>query len=293
MGKLIIEARVNEYMMRDAGNPHVPYLPEEIVADALACRKAGASIVHFHARKPDGSPDHDVTTYARTVSAIRRSSDILVHPTLGDVTLDADPEKRLAHIIEMAKDPATGPHLAPADMGSLNLDIYNPQARRFETQERVYRNSTGTLAYFCEHMKRAGVKPYLTCWNVGFTRCAAAFIDLGIVEEPAFMSFILTDNSFLGGHPGTLQGLRAHTDFLPENRRVVWSVIDYGGNLLRLASAIIAAGGNISIGIGDYHYPELGQPTNAELVERVVAIARDVGREVATPDEAKAMLGIR
>jgi uncharacterized protein (DUF849 family) len=74
---------------------------------------------------------------------------------------------------------------------------------------------------------------------------------------------------------------------------VVWSVIDYGGNLLRLAAAIIAAGGNISIGIGDYHYPELGQPTNAELVERVVAIARDVGREVATPDEAKAMLGIR
>ena len=159
MSKLIIEARVNEYMMRAQGNPHVPYLPEEIVADALACTKAGASIVHFHARKPDGSPDHDVKTYARTVSAIRGSSDILVHPTLGDVTLDADPEKRLAHIIEMAKDPATGPHLAPADMGSLNLDIYNPQARRFETQERVYRNSTGTLAYFCEHMKRAGVKP--------------------------------------------------------------------------------------------------------------------------------------
>lgn len=293
MGKLIIEARVNEYMMREQGNPHVPYLPEEIVADALACRRAGASIVHFHARRPDGQPDHDARTYARTVGDIRRASDILVHPTLGDVTLEAGPEKRLAHILEMAKDPATRPHLAPADMGSLNLDIYNPQARRFETQERIYKNSTGTLVYLCENMKRAGVKPYLTCWNIGFTRCAAAFIDLGIVEEPAFISLILTDHSFLGGHPGTLAGLRAHMDFLPENRRVVWSVIDYGGSLLRLASAVIAAGGNISIGIGDYTYPELGQPTNAELVARVAAIARDVGREVATPEEAKVMLGIR
>ena len=293
MSKLIIEARVNEYMMRDQGNPHVPYLPEEIVADAMACRKAGASIVHFHARKPDGNPDHDFESYAQTVAAIRRRSDILVHPTLGDVTLEASPEKRLAHILEMMKDPATGPHLAPADMGSLNLDIYNPQARRFDTHERIYKNSTGTLAYLCENMKRAGVKPYLTCWNIGFTRCAAVLIDLGIVEEPAFVSLILTDNSFLGGHPGTLKGLQAHMDFLPADRRIVWTVVNYGGNLLSLASAIIATGGNISIGIGDYTYPELGQPTNAELVERVVAIARDVGREIATPDEAKGMLGIR
>ena len=293
MAKLIIEARVNEYMMRDQGNPHVPYTPDEIMADAIACRKAGASIVHFHAREADGRPEHGLESYAQTVAAIRGSSDILVHPTLGDVTLEASPTQRLAHILEMIKEPAKGPHFAPADMGSLNLDVYNPQGRRFDTLERVYKNSTGTLTYFCETMRLAGVKPYLTCWNIGFTRCAAAFIDLGIVEEPAFVSLILTDNSFLGGHPGTLKGLQAHIDFLPAERRVVWTVINYGGNLLALAAAVIAAGGNISIGIGDYTYPELGHPTNAELVERVVAIARDVGREVATPEETKQMLEMR
>ena len=233
------------------------------------------------------------SSYAQTVAAIRGSSDILVHPTLGDVTLEASPTQRLAHILEMMKEPAKGPHFAPADMGSLNLDVYNPQARRFDTLERVYKNSTGTLTYFCETMRLAGVKPYLTCWNIGFTRCAAAFIDLGIVEEPAFVSLILTDNSFLGGHPGTLKGLQAHIDFLPTERRVVWTVINYGGNLLALAAAVIAAGGNISIGIGDYTYPELGHPSNAELVERVVAIARDLGREVATPEETKQMLEMR
>ena len=178
MDKLIIEARINEYMMRDQGNHNVPYTSEEIAAEALAVRAAGASIVHFHARRSDGSPDHSTQTYARTVSAIRRSSDILVHPTLGDVTREASAEERLAHILEMAKDKATSPHMAPADMGSLNLDIYNAQGRRFETRERIYKNSTATLTYLCETMRKAGVKPYLTCWNIGFTRLAGAFLDL-------------------------------------------------------------------------------------------------------------------
>ena len=141
-------------------------------------------------------------------------------------------------------------------------------------------------------MKKAGVKPYLSFWNIGFTRCVAAFIDIGIVAEPAYVGFVLTDNSFLGGHPGTLKGLQAHLDFLPLDKRIVWTVMNYGGNLLALAGPIIALGGHISIGIGDYTYAELGHPTNAELVQRIVQIARDVGREVATPDEAKRILAI-
>ena len=292
MEKLIIEARVNEFMMRTRGNPNVPYSSGEIVADALACRKAGAAVLHFHARKADGAPEHATAAYAQTVAAIRQSSDILVHPTLGDVTLEAGPEMRLAHILEMMKDPATGPHMAPADMGSLNIDVYNPQARRFETQERVYKNSTSTLTYLCENMKKAGVKPYLSCWNIGFTRCVSAFIDMGIVVEPAYVGFVLTDNTFLGGHPGTIKGLLAHLDFLPPDKRIVWTVMNYGGNLLPLAGPIIAMGGHISIGIGDYTYPELGHPTNAELIARIVQLAQDAGREVATPQEAKRILGI-
>ena len=89
-----------------------------------------------------------------------------------------------------------------------------------------------------------------------------------------------------------MTGLQAHLDFLPADKRIVWTVVNYGGNLLALAGAIIAMGGHISIGIGDYPYPELGQPRNADLVRRVVQIARDVGREVATPEEGKRILGI-
>ncbi len=292
MQKLIIEARVNEFMMREQGNVNVPYTPEEIARDAVACREAGAAILHFHARKKDGSPEHDTASYADTVRRIRQSSDILVHPTLGYVTLDDSAEKRLAHVLEMAKDPATGPHFAPADMGSVNVDRYNDQARRFETTNLIYKNSTATLTYFTENIRRVGLKPYLVSWNIGFTRYIDAFMDMGLIDGPAFVCFCLTDNTWLGGHPGTLKGLQAHLDFLPRDKDIAWTVVNFGGNLFALAGAIIQLGGHISIGLGDYTYREIGMPTNAELVARIAQMARDLGRDVATPEEAKAILGM-
>lgn len=292
MQKLIIEARVNEFMRREEGNPNVPYSPAEIAADAQACSKAGASILHFHARKADGSPDHATESYAETVRLIRETSDILVHPTLGYATLDDTAERRLQHILAMAKTPATSPHFAPMDMGSLNVDRYNEQARRFETTHLIYRNSTETLFYFSEEIARAKLKPYLVSWNIGFTRYIEAFLEMRKLAEPAFICFCLTDNTWLGGHPGTLKGLQAHLDFLPRHHACEWTVVNFGGNLFSLAGAIIAQGGHISIGLGDYTYRELGFPTNAELVARIAEMARDLGREVATPAEAAGILGI-
>jgi uncharacterized protein (DUF849 family) len=292
MRKLIIEARVNEYMPREQGNPNVPYTPEEIARDAVACRDAGAAILHFHARRPDGAPEHDAASYAETVRRIRDASDILVHPTLGYVTLDASPEARLAHIIAMAQDPAGAPHFAPMDMGSVNVDRYNPQARRFDTTDLVYRNATGTLMHFAREIRAARLKPYLVSWTIGFTRLVGAFMDMGLIEEPGYLCFCLTDNTILGGHPGTLRGLQAHLDFLPEGRAIDWTVVNFGGNLLALAAPVIALGGHVSIGLGDYPYPELGRPTNAALIGRIATIARELGREVATPADAKAMLGM-
>ncbi len=293
MQKLIIEARVNEFMMRDQGNTNVPYTPEEIARDAVACREAGAAILHFHARKPDGTPEHDTASYAETVGLIRGACDILVHPTLGYVTLDDSAERRLAHILDMAKNPATGPHFAPMDMGSVNVDRYNDQARRFETTNLIYKNSTATLTYFGENIRKAGLKPYLVSWNIGFTRYIDAFMDMGLIDGPAFICFCLTDNTWLGGHPGTLKGLQAHLDFLPRDKDVEWTVVNFGGNLFALAGAIIQLGGHISIGLGDYTYREIGMPTNADLVARIAQMARDLGREIATPDEACAILGMR
>jgi 3-keto-5-aminohexanoate cleavage enzyme len=103
---------------------------------------------------------------------------------------------------------------------------------------------------------------------------------------------VLTADWLLSGHPGTVKGLQAMLDFMPARQNWQWAVMCAGGNLLPLVAAALERGGHISIGLGDYAYPELGQPTNAQLVARVAQIAREVGREVATPREARGILGL-
>ena len=291
MQKLVIEARVNEYAMRD-GTPHIPYMPDEIARDAAECREAGAAILHFHGRMPDGAPDHRFECYRDTILAIRARCDALIHPTLGYVTLDATAGQRIANILRLAEDPATKPEFAPMDMGSTNVDWYDPVARAYTTKGLIYRNGTDTLEHFAHVIHANAMTPYLVAWNIGFTRQIGAFLDMGLLHAPAYVCFCLTDGVMLAGHPGTPEGLDAHTRFLPAGHRIEWTVCNFNGDLLKLTEKIITEGGHVSIGLGDYPYAEYGRPTNAELIRRVVDQARSLGREVATPAEARAMLGV-
>ncbi|HUN45156.1 MAG TPA: 3-keto-5-aminohexanoate cleavage protein [Stellaceae bacterium] len=100
------------------------------------------------------------------------------------------------------------------------------------------------------------------------------------------------DNGILGGRPGTVRGLLAYLDFLPARWRIEWSVCNKIGNVFGSAAAAIEMGGHVAIGLGDYTYPELGAPTNGAVIRRVAALARSMGREVATPAEAREMLGM-
>src|SRR5690349_4771597 len=117
--------------MRDK-NAHVPWTPEEIGRDAAEIERAGASILHFHARRPDGSPAHDIDTYGRTIQAIRAAGDLLIHPTLGQITV-AGVETRIEHIRALAADPLLRPEFASFDLGSTNIDAYDPERRAFAT----------------------------------------------------------------------------------------------------------------------------------------------------------------
>lgn len=291
MQKLIIEARINEYQGREV-NPKVPFLPAEIGEDAARCRAAGAAVVHFHCRQADGAPDHSHDSYAEAIRQIRARSDLLVHPTLGYVAHEAGPEARLATVMRLAKDPATRPDLAPMDMGTGNIDSYDPAARRFKTKGLIYRNDTATLEYFARTLVASGVKPYQSLWNISFMRQAYAFMDIGLVPEPAYHLFLLSGDSLLAGHPGSAAGLSAFTGLLPATPRAVWTVCNFNGDLLPLCDGIIRQGGHVSIGLGDYPYAEYGSPGNAELIARVCKLAEAAGRAVATPAEARVMLGM-
>jgi 3-keto-5-aminohexanoate cleavage enzyme len=288
--KLILEMRVNEYTMRDV-SPRVPYTVEEIGKVADECREAGASAFHFHGRTPNGAPDLAYETYRAIVERIRRGSDILIHPTLGAETQVRNPEARLSNIVQLV-EAGLSPDFVPLDMGSSNWDQLNADGTDFLTQENTYVNTTATLRYFAETLRKMSVKPYLQIWNAAQLRLAEIFHRLGIVDGPVWLSLGHSRGATFANHPGTIAGLRAYLSLMPESMPVEWSAAVYGGNVLDLAPEILENAGHIALGTGDYAYPELGTPTNPEIVRRVVALAKEHGREIATPDEAKEMLGM-
>jgi uncharacterized protein (DUF849 family) len=292
MEKLIIQVRVNEGQMRNV-TPHVPYSSEEIADQAVECWRHGASVVHYHAREPDtGAPSSDPDLYADVVRRIKKECDLITFPTLGASMLPTA-EGRLAHILEMAKDPATRPDCIPVDMLTTNLDRYDRERREIVTSgDRVYLNTVNMLRYLCESARAVGVKPVAMIWNIAGIRLTEAFVEMGLYEDPLMCELSLFGDGFGAfGHPATVKGLQALLDFFPAAANWAWMVDVIGANSFPVLAHSIACGGHVAIGVADHPYRELGFPTNAELVDRVVDVARSMGREVASATEAREMLG--
>ena len=293
MEKLIIDVRVNEYTFRDP-NPHVPYSPEEIARDAAECREAGASIVHYHARDPEsGAPSADPELYAETARRIRSVCDAIVLPTLGAGTIP-DLDERFAHVDAMARSPETRADMVPLDLATLNLPLWSPGTESVGGDELAYQNTVGSLKFLAQRARAVGVMPMAAIWNVASLRLLEAFVETGVLPRGIWAELFLTEGGLIAGHPGTRRGLDALLDFLPESAECVWAVGCYGGSLLDIAEYAIERGGHVALGLGDFAYPELGsgEPRNAEVIEAVAEIARRKGRALATPDEARAALGL-
>lgn len=288
MRKLILEVRMNEASRKDA-NPNVPYTPDEIVADAVACARAGASIVHFHARNEDGSETASAADYRQIVSGIRAQCDVLVHPTLGQFFGGAGPDERLAHIAALA-EAGFAPDMAPLDTGSNNIDMFDPDSGQFVGEGAVYVNTGANLRYMAGRLREWGVRPQLCAWSIPNLRLAGAFVAAGLVPAPAFVTLVVSGERALIGHPATEAGLRAYLDTMPDEA-IEWSVLCGGQEIFGLLPMICAAGGHVSAGLGDCPYASLGQPANADVVRAIAASAREHGCEIATPEEARAMLG--
>jgi 3-keto-5-aminohexanoate cleavage enzyme len=288
MNKLIIEVRMNEAARKQA-NPHVPYTPDEIVADALACAEAGASIVHFHGRNADGSETSDVDAYRRIVGGIRAGSDVLIHPTLGQFFGGAGPDQRMAHIEALAAE-GLAPDMAPLDTGSNNIDMFDWQAGEFLGEGQVYVNTGANLRYMAGRLREWGVRPQLCSWSIPNLRLAGALLAAGLVPAPAFVTLVLSGGQGVVGHPAAEAGLRAYLDNMPE-QPMEWSVLCGGQEIFELLPMIVREGGHVSAGLVDCAYASLGQPSNAEVVRAIATAVRAMGREIATPAEARAMLG--
>jgi uncharacterized protein (DUF849 family) len=291
MGKVIIESAVNGLNKR-ARNPHIPYTTQEIIDDSLAACDAGASMIHYHVLSPEGEWSDDIGDYGAVIRGIRASNRVggkaVLWPTFAAGT---NIPERFRHYTELSKDPETKPDLGACDMGSLNLLRWDLKARDF-VRANVYENSVAACKEVLQLMKDAGLhRPTLQVFDPTHLRTILKFLELGILAEPLVIKFYFGGPEQPFGMPPTPKCLEAYVEML-EGARAVWFASCFGGDVLPLAPFAVAMGGHIRVGLEDYHYEEEGQATNSELVQRAAAIVHALGHEVATPEEARAIMGI-
>jgi len=260
--------------------PAIPYTPVEIAEEAKRAAEAGASIVHIHARNPEGGPEWRVETFAEILSEVRARTDVIVNFSTGAIGIP--PEQRIAHIRDLR------PEIGALNMGSMNYAIYSAKKKAFY-HDHVFANPFQDIQFFLEAMNSAGVRPELECFDTGHIANTAPLIDMGVLKPPYQFSLIM---GVLGGIPGTTRHLTNQVDTLPPESH--WQVIGIGLNQWALVAAAITMGGNARVGLEDNFYVEEGKmaKSNGELVQKAARLVHDLGRDVATVDEARKILSL-
>jgi 3-keto-5-aminohexanoate cleavage enzyme len=275
---VIISAALTGVLATRDQCPAIPYTPREIAEEAKRAADAGAAIVHIHARNPEGGPEWRVETFAEILTEVRSRTDALVNFSTGAIGIPV--EDRVAHIRELR------PEIGALNMGSMNYAIYSSKKKAFY-HDHVFANPFRDIQYFLEAMNSAGVRPELECFDTGHIANTAPLIDMGVLRPPYQFSLIM---GVLGGIPGTARHLANQVETLPEASH--WQVIGIGLRQWPLVAAGISMGGNVRVGLEDNFYVEEGlmARSNGELVEKAARMARDLGRGVATIEQARKIL---
>lgn len=271
--KVMIEVAVTGGGHETKGT-NVPGQPDEIVEDIVACEKAGASMVHLHARDADGKPTRDIDRFQKIISGIEEHCDeILTNVTTGGAHMFSR-EERIQVPLEL--DPK--PDLAIVDMGPLNAGANetNPHPRD-ETEE------------FTKRLTDAGIKPQLGVFHHGLFTEVENLIEKDILDNPVYCNLILGVQTSTPPSPRNLLNL---VENLPKNTE--WTCMAIGEHQLPLTTFAMIQGGHVRVGLEDNLYYRDEEPaiSNAQLVERSVRIANELNRPVATPDDVKSILNL-
>ena len=277
--KVILTAALTGVAANRKQCPAIPYTPAEIGEEARRAAEAGAAIVHIHAREDDGRPSHRVEVYASIMEEVRKRSDVLINFSTGAV--DVPREERVRHIRELK------PEIGALNMGSMNYAKYSPEKQKF-VFNWVFENSFETIEFFLKAMTESGVRPELECFDTGHINNIRPFLDMGMIKQPLKFSFIM---GVLGGIPATAKNLSNMVEQIPAGSH--WEVIGISHIQWAMIAAALSLGGNIRVGLEDNFYVAPGQmaTSNADLVAKAERMTRDVGRTLATPAEARSMLG--
>jgi len=302
MEKLIIEAAINEQASR-ADNPRVPYAPEEIAAEALAAARAGAAIVHFHARDPDtGDMLHPGTeSYLESMRLIRAENpDVLLYPTYG---ISPTPQERFSHLEALAQDPHVHCDFATIDPGAVNYADFSwgearawrdggdgDGAKRALGWDYVLSVSHAEIEYFFELARKHAIRFSFTVREPGHVRHVLAYRELGWVRDPLFFKVTMSANHAWGLAPSE-EGARILTEaVIPSDVPYRFMTYVEGDAHARLSRWAVEQGGHVRTGVGDNPLFE-GEPlTNAGQVERIVEMADRIGRAIADPRQTRELL---
>jgi len=267
--KLIITVAPTGSVPTKEMSPHLPVAPEEIAETACRCREAGASVIHVHARDAEGRPTLDSQVFARIHRLVTEQTDLVVQiSTGGRAGMDAEARAAAVRMLR--------PEMASLTTGSVNFP------------DRVYANPFSVIEHLATAMKEAGTKPEMEIFEPGMIANALALVDQGLVVAPLHFDFVLGSR---GGLPATPKNLMFLSESIPSDS--TWTVAGIGRWQLPMAVMSIVMGGHVRVGLEDNLYYRKGAlATNEQLVARVARLAEEVGRLVATPHEAREILGL-
>jgi uncharacterized protein (DUF849 family) len=261
--------------------PAIPYTPEDYAAEARRAYDAGASVLHIHARYPDGRPSFRVEEYRSITQAILAEvPDVVINLSTGAVGIPI--AERVHHIS------ALKPELGALNMGSMNYAKYSSK-RKALVFDFVFANPFEDIIFLLEQMDSVGVKPECECFDTGHIGNVFPLIDMGLIRTPIQFSLIM---GVLGGAPPEVRTLAHMVELLPQPS--TWEVIAISRQQWKLVSAAASLGGNIRVGLEDNFYVPSGEmaSSNGDLVAAASKSVELSGRDVATPAEARRLLGL-
>ena len=269
MEKLIVTVAPTGNVPTKQMNPNVPVTPDEIAEDVRRCADAGASVIHVHARDSQQKPTFDTAIFREIVAGIKSTSPEVIIQLSTGARAGKDWEARMNPI-----------RLLP-EMGSFTTGSNNMPGI-------IYENAPQFIEALAGVYKETGVVPEIEVFETGMIHNAVYLQRKGYIKAPLHFNFVL---GVPGSMPGTVKNLLFLSESIPQGS--TWTVSGVGKTEIILSTAAIIMGGNVRVGLEDNIFMPDGSPSsNIKLVEKVVAIAREVGREIASPDEARSILSL-
>jgi uncharacterized protein (DUF849 family) len=300
MSKIIISCAITGSIHTPSMSPHLPITGADIAAQAIDAAKAGATILHLHARNPaNGRPSADPDHWAGFLPAIKAGTEAVINMTTGGsavMTLD----QRLAAPLRFQ------PEMCSLNMGTMNFALY-PMATRISdwkydwekpflegSDDLVFKNTPRDIAYVLSEMGSRGARFEFECYDMSHLYMLKHFVDRGAVKGPLYIQFVFGVLGGMAADPDMLVLLKRTADRLFGDQ-YLFSVLAAGRQQIPMASMAAAMGGHVRVGLEDNLYLSKGvlATSNAQQVQQIRTIVEGMGRKVATPAEARAMLALK